>query len=534
MRSRLRRLPALLLCLAISTTTARADDGPPARAGAHDAEAGAAPAIEAAVREARDLLRSDRPAAAAERLGRVVERAPDAGAAWATLGEAQRKRCQLALARAAFERALELDAADPAARAGLADVFLQAGEPDAALATAQAGIDAMAAAGTDDGRPWRAKALALIELRRYDLAAEAGLRATTLCPDDPRCAEAYASALFRAGRITACRHEYQRAVALDPRTEDANMRLGNGFGPDLRGKPWANGDDRPRFEAALAAWDRGDLDDAMRRFLDLAAASPHVHKYRLGLGLARVSIRRRNEAFLGGDAPALYARLPGPDVEGLADVVLGYARLRPAEQHVVRVAVAPSRRWVAALRAAGASHEVIPLAGEITDAPSRRGLEGKASFDGRWYAHLRGVGGSDGATGEEKLREAAEFGFNTFAHEWGHQLHRHGLSAEQQARVGELYCAALASNACLDYYAASNEDEYFAQGYEAFVSVLKRGCLPETARHTRRELARRDPALYDFLLGVLDTSHEAPDVEAALLGLARGEPPHVRPEPSER
>src|SRR5690606_28571724 len=100
-RSRLRRLPALLLCLAVPTTTARGDDGPTAEA---------ASGIGAAVREARDLLRSDRPAAAAERLARVIERAPDAGAAWATLGEAQRKRCQLALARTAFERALELDA----------------------------------------------------------------------------------------------------------------------------------------------------------------------------------------------------------------------------------------------------------------------------------------------------------------------------------------------------------------------------------------------------------------------------------------
>ncbi|MFO0932202.1 MAG: hypothetical protein U1E39_05780 [Planctomycetota bacterium] len=532
MPRRLRWTSACLWLASLPAATARGGEGPtttPAAVGvAHEAE------VDASVREARELLGADRPAAAVARLGPVVARAPRAGDAWATLGEAQRKRCQLGLARAAFERALEIDAADAAACAGLADVFLQSGEPDTALAVAQAGLDALAAAGTDDGRPWRAKALALVELRRYDLASEAGLRATALRPDDPRCAEAYASALFRSGRIDACRREYQRAVALDPRTEDATMRLGNGFGPDVRGKPWLDGEDRPRFEAALAAWDRGDLDDAMRRFLDLAAARPLVHKYRLGLGLTRVSIRRRNEAFLGGDAPALYARLPAPAVEGVEAVVLGYARLRPAEQHVVRVAVAPSRRWLPALRAAGASHEVVPLAAELTDAPSRRGLEGKASFDGRWYAHLRGVGGPDGATGEEKLREAAEFGFNTFAHEWGHQLHRHGLPAEQQARVGELYRAAVASNACLDYYAASNEDEYFAQGYEAFVSVLKRGCLPETARHTRRELARRDPALHDFLLGVLDTSHESRDVEAELLALARGEPPPVRPEPGDR
>jgi len=528
-------LPALLV-LAGPRATAVAHDAPGATASPAATATPATPdaAADDAVEAACDLLRRDRPADAAETLRRVVAQAPAAIAAWSTLGEAERKRCRLEVARTAFVRAIELDPADPAARAGLADVLLQSGEPDAALAAAQAGIDALAAEGADDGRPWRAKALALVELRRYDLALVAGRRATTLRPDDPRCAEAYASALFRSGKVEACRREYLRAVALDPRTEDATMRLGNGFGPDVRGKPWVDGCDAAAFRDALAAWDRGDLEGTMRRFLDLSAAAPLVYKYRLGLGLARVSIRRRNEAFLGGDAVALYGRLPAPPVDGVADVVRGYAGLNPAEQHVVRVAVAPARRLMPTLLAAGASHEVVPLAGELTDAPGRRALEGKSSFDGRWYAHLRGVGGADGATGAEKLRDAAEFGFNTFAHEWGHQVHRHGLSPTQQAEVAALYGRAVARNLCLDYYAASNEDEYFAQGYEAFVSVLKRGCLPETARHTRRELAWRDPALHDFLLGVLDLEHESPTVEAELLAAARGEPPPVRAEPSEK
>lgn len=491
----------------------------------------AAPAGAGPVEDAAAALRDDRPADAVATLEAAVHAAPADGAAWAALGEAERKRCRLGLAAAAFERALELDPADPAARAGLADVLLQRGEPDAALAMAQAGLDALAAAGRDDGRPWRARALALVELRRYDLAVASGRRAATLRPDDPRCAEAHAAALFRAGRVEACRREYQRAVALDPRTEDATMRLGNGFGPDERARPWVDGPDAPAFDAALAAWDRGDLPDAQRRFLDLLAVRPRSYKYRLGLGLVRVSLRRRNEAFLGGDAAALYRRLPGPPVAGVERVVKGYGRLGAVERHVVDVAVAPSRPLFPAVAASGATHELVPLRADLTDAPSRASLAGKSSFDGRWYAHLRGVGGADGATGEEKLREAAEFGFNTFAHEWGHQVHRHGLTAEQQQRVLALHRAAVAGGRCLDYYAASNEDEYFAQGYEAFVSVLKRGCLPETARHTRAELARRDPPLLDFLREVLDVSHEDPDVEAGLLEAATGSRP-VTAEPA--
>lgn len=486
------------------------------------------------MREARDLLRADRPAEAAAALRAALRDAPTDADAWAALGEAERKRCRLGVAAAAFSRALETDPADPAARAGLAEVWLQSGEPERALATAQAGIDGLEALGAEDGRPWRAKALALVELRRYGLAVAAGRRATVLRPDDARCAEAYAAALFRAGRVEACRAEYLRAVALDPRTEEATLRLGNGFGPDDRERPWDGGPDEGAFRAAVAAWERGDLDDALARFLDLCERRPLAYKYRLGLGLTRVSIRRRGEAFLGGDPVSLYLRLTAPDLDGLASTVRGYERLGDVEAHVVRVAVAPSRHRLAAMRAAGASHEVVPLTGDVSDAPTRRGLRGKSTFDGRWYQHLRGVGGADGATGEEKLREAAEFAFNTFAHEWGHQVHRHGLSAAEQARVTSLYRRALAAGACLDYYAASDEDEYFAQGYEAFVSLVKRGCLPETARHTRAELRARDRPLYDFLHGVLDLSHEPPDAEADLLALARGEAPAPRPEPSVR
>ena len=51
----------------------------------------------------------------------------------------------------------------------------------------------------------------------------------------------------------------------------------------------------------------------------------------------------------------------------------------------------------------------------------------------------------------------------------------------------------------LDYYAAANEEEYFAQGYEAFISDRKRPSAGVTGRHTNQELLKRDPELYQFL-----------------------------------
>jgi hypothetical protein len=324
---------------------------------------------------------------------------------------------------------------------------------------------------------------------------------------------------------------YLRAVALDPRVEEANLRLGNGFGPDDPERPWVSGADAAPFEEAVAAWDRGDLADAERRFLDLLRGRPQAYKYRLGLGLTRLSIRRHGEAWLGGDPASLYRRLPAPEVDGVERLVPGYSRLGEVEKHVVRVATAPARPLVPVMLAAGASHEAVLLEADLTDADARHDQVGRQTFDGRWYSHLRGIGGTHAATGAEKLREAAEFAFNTFAHELGHQIHRVGLSKEQQQVVSSLYAKAKAANQFLDYYAASNEDEYFAQGYEAFVSPLKRGCLTETARHTRRELEAKDQELFQFLRTILDTSHESDEAIESILEAARGEESGPRPEP---
>ena len=67
-----------------------------------------------------------------------------------------------------------------------------------------------------------------------------------------------------------------------------------------------------------------------------------------------------------------------------------------------------------------------------------------------------------------------------------------------------LYKAALAEDRCLDYYAASNEAEYFGQGVEAFVSLAKRPGGETTHGHTRWELERVDPKLYAFIATLVD------------------------------
>ena len=100
-----------------------------------------------------------------------------------------------------------------------------------------------------------------------------------------------------------------------------------------------------------------------------------------------------------------------------------------------------------------------------------------------------------------------------------------------RARIRALYHAAKDGGRCLDFYAASNEAEYFGQGVEAFVALAKRPGCEKTHGHTRFELKRRDPALHDFIASVIefdplaqDSSREALLRLAVDLALLRGSP----------
>jgi hypothetical protein len=68
--------------------------------------------------------------------------------------------------------------------------------------------------------------------------------------------------------------------------------------------------------------------------------------------------------------------------------------------------------------------------------------------------------------------------------------------------IRKLYENAMREDRALDYYAETDEYEYFAQGYEAFIAERKRPATGATARHTKRDLMMRDPQLYRFIEGL--------------------------------
>lgn len=187
-----------------------------------------------------------------------------------------------------------------------------------------------------------------------------------------------------------------------------------------------------------------------------------------------------------------------PEIPGLDDVFVNYNTLTPSEQQVIRKAVFPLSQYLAELKRKGAKHYLLGTDRKLSEVSGYESLENRMTFDGRYYASVRGVGGLVTVSGVEYLDVSMRGGFNTIAHEFAHQVHTSALSSELCDRIKKLYQRALRAGRVLDYYAASNEWEYFAQGYEAYISEFKRPNAGVTARHTKEELKQLDPDLYNL------------------------------------
>ncbi|HXU37072.1 MAG TPA: tetratricopeptide repeat protein [Blastocatellia bacterium] len=198
------------------------------------------------------------------------------------------------------------------------------------------------------------------------------------------------------------------------------------------------------------------------------------------------------ESFHSQRAPSVYAKT--------REIFPDYASLTKRQQEVIDYSVAPLSQFLQRLARHKARHYLLPLDERPGDLPGFADVADEKTFDGRYYASIRGVGGRIAVTGIEYLDQAARGGFNTIAHEFAHQVHIAGLSKSEVKTIRNLYEQARREGRTLDYYAAANEYEYFAQGYEAFISMRKRPSAGVTARHTSQELFAKDPQLYRLLM----------------------------------
>lgn len=416
----------------------------------------------------------------------------------------------------AYRQSLALQPDVAGAIVGLGRAHLMLGRPQVASSCAAAVLRGPATAA--DPEAVAAMALlvrAKIRARAFDDAVQTAQRFAAGCAEPTgELLAAQASALFRVQRIEEAERVYRAVLQRDPDNAEAHLRLGSGLLPPT---------DAGLPEGLLAAVSRlrvGDLSGAVHGLRQILVGTPnHPVAHRL---LGEALFQQRYLASMAAQEDCfrqLAASQPLPDVRGLpvAEFVPGYQHLSPARRAVVDRTMALFAGRLSKLVALGAAHDLLLETERTTDDPARAQLRGRRTFDGRVWDDVRGVGGLRAATGIEALDEAAQFGFDTLAHEVAHQVHWYALRPVDRARIKELYLAAKAADRFLDFYAASNESEYFGQGVEAFVSLGKRPGCETTHGHTRFELLRRDPPLHDFIAGIVDHDPLSPAVHRAAL-----------------
>ncbi len=315
---------------------------------------------------------------------------------------------------------------------------------------------------------------------------------------------AYASALFRMQKNDEAGEVYHEVLRLDSRYAEAHLRLGSGLTAPRRVAISNN------LTAGIRASRSGDFSLALKfleRELKSHPGNPIAHRL-IGEAIynqqAVSSMSGTAEEYSHLRATIAIQKTPELDPQLLADFMPQYPGLSPERQAVVRHAVSLFSSSLPRLIAIQGRHDLLMEDERTTDAVSRRSLQGRRTFDGRVWDDVRGIGGLRAATGIEALDEACQCGFDTLSHEIAHQAHLYGLLLKFKGRIRRLYREALAKGHCLDFYAATNDAEYFAQGVEAFACLAKRPAHEATHGHTRFELKRVDPALYDFIESHVD------------------------------
>lgn len=435
-------------------------------------------------------------------------------------------------ARDYFERALKIDPLMEAAAIGRARVDLL--ERD--YKSAESRLRALVARNPNNSqtRTWLARAL--IESNRNRDAALEAERAMALNEYD---AEAIAALAFIRGterKPDEVRALARRAISLDPLNASARRMLSQYVdgraGYEQKVAPAA----RQHFERGRALKRAGKLEESVKAFEAALRIEPRYYRTLIALGdvwlregdyeraaaaarmardvdpegasahlelsYANRGLQERARIEIGAtDFAAKFYSKPAPPSFALTrEIFPNYSSLTRRQQSVIDWAVAPLADFLPALARSKARHYLLAFDDAVSEFGDFRAMAEDKTFDGRYYASIRGVGGRITVSGFEYIDMAAQGGYHTIAHEFAHQVHLAALGKDEAKTIKNLYEQARREARTLDYYAAANEFEYFAQGYEAFISDEKRPSAGITARHTNSELLMRDPDLHAFLM----------------------------------
>ena len=278
----------------------------------------------------------------------------------------------------------------------------------------------------------------------------------------------------------------------------------------------------PRYYRALIAladiWlSQGEFHRASTTARLAASVEPDGAIAQFELSCAHRGLNERARIEIGAvDFGKLFYAQPAPAAYATTrEIFPNYRFLTKRQQSVIDAAVGPLAGYLPGLAKRKARHYLLSYDQRPGDISGFADVAGEKTFDGRYYASLRGVGGRTAVSGIENIDQAAFGGFNTIAHEFAHQVHMVALGKSEVREIRRLYASARREGRVLDYYAAGNEDEYFAQGYEAFISERKRPGAGVTGGHTRHELLRRDPDLHKFLMKLTGRQQARSGVEAS-------------------
>jgi tetratricopeptide (TPR) repeat protein len=402
-----------------------------------------------------------------------------------------------------FRRILAVTSQDRTALIGMGRTYLLQGRAELARRYA----DAALRQDFDDQAAQALRVRALLRARRFSEARRYSEQILKLMADGQKTQPnadllaAHASALFRVQQNDAAAEVYQRVLSIDPLNEEAHLRLGSGLTPPREVLP---GSSMRRAVFVARRGRHAEAIAALELCLEEDPGNPIAHRL---LGENLFSLRAASS--MAGSAEEfrrLQQTLPTPSLGKLPvdEFMPQFDDLRGQRRRIAIRALVLFGSRLSGIVAMGGRHDLLLEDQRTTDAKSRASLRGKRTFDGRVWDDVRGIGGLRAATGIEALDEAAQHGFDTLAHEIGHQVHLYSFTRKQRREVRELYKQAMDDGLCLDYYAASNDAEYFGQGVEAFVSLGKRPTPEATHGHTRFELMRVDPDLHDFIASLVD------------------------------
>jgi tetratricopeptide (TPR) repeat protein len=399
-----------------------------------------------------------------------LSRHPQSSRVHAVLANAYFENNQIEEAEAEAERALAIDAIDKDALQVLARVKIIRKEPNEARKVAEQALEFF---------PYDAN---MRRLLAQFIDGRAGY--TQWISENVRKYYEQGRVLKQAGNFEEAEALFEKALSLEPRYYRALIALG-----DI----WLREDDYGR--AATAA--------RMAMAVDANGASAHLE-----LSYANLGIQEKARIEIGASDFAIeFFKKPKPQVFPLTtEIFPNYRSLTKRQQMVIDWAVAPLAAYLPELARKGARHYLIAFDERTSDIKSVGNIESERTMDGRYYASVRGVGGRITVSGLEYIGLASRAGFNTIAHEFAHQVHLTAMDKNEVKTIRKLYDNAMREDRALDYYAETDEYEYFAQGYEAFIADVKRPATGATARHTKRELMMRDPALYRFIEGLLKKS----------------------------